>query len=93
MRLVEVVAARVALQAAVDALLDERSQDVEDVAVVGFDDSSIAPLCRPALTSVRQPVEEMAAEMARLLIGQIAEGDRQVRSVVFDPTLVVRDSA
>jgi len=35
----------------------------------------------------------MAAEMARLLIGQIAEGDRQVRSVVFDPTLVVRDSA
>ncbi|KZM34638.1 MULTISPECIES: LacI family DNA-binding transcriptional regulator [Oerskovia] len=80
-------------QGAVHAIQARGLRVPEDVAVVGFDDSSIAPLCRPALTSVRQPVEEMAAEMARLLIGQIAEGDRQVRSVVFDPTLVVRDSA
>lgn len=79
-------------QGAVHAIAARGLRVPEDVAVVGFDDSSIAPLCRPALTSVRQPIEEMAAEMARLLIGQIVEGDRQVRSVVFDPTLVVRDS-
>ncbi|WP_255947293.1 LacI family DNA-binding transcriptional regulator [Streptomyces odontomachi] len=39
----------------------------EDVAVVGFDDSSVAAVCDPPLTTVRQPVEDMAAEMARLL--------------------------
>ncbi|MFF2623676.1 LacI family DNA-binding transcriptional regulator [Oerskovia jenensis] len=79
-------------QGAVHAITARGLRVPEDVAVVGFDDSSIAPLCRPALTSVRQPVEEMAAEMARLLVDQIS-GERQVRSVVFDPTLVVRDSA
>ena len=40
----------------------------EDVAVVGFDDSPVATTTRPPLTSVRQPIEEMGHEMARLLI-------------------------
>ena len=40
----------------------------EDVAVVGFDDSPVATSTRPALTSVRQPIEEMGQEMARLLV-------------------------
>jgi DNA-binding LacI/PurR family transcriptional regulator len=64
-----------------------------DVAVVGFDDSSAALDCRPLLTTVRQPVEEMAAEMAELLMAHIAAPGRLPRSVIFQPTLVVRDSA
>jgi DNA-binding LacI/PurR family transcriptional regulator len=43
----------------------------EDVAVVGFDDSPPALACRPQLTTVRQPVEAMAAEMARLVLSHI----------------------
>ncbi|MFD8963589.1 LacI family DNA-binding transcriptional regulator [Streptomyces sp. NPDC059568] len=65
----------------------------EDVAVVGFDDSSAALACRPPLTTVRQPVEEMAAEMARLLLDRLAGSDRAVTSVIFEPSLVVRGSA
>lgn len=65
----------------------------EDVAVVGFDDSSSALACDPPLTTVRQPVEAMAEEMARLLLKQVAAGAERVPSVVFHPTLVVRDSA
>ncbi|MET9700454.1 LacI family DNA-binding transcriptional regulator [Streptomyces sp. NPDC006529] len=42
----------------------------DDVAVVGFDDSSAATACRPRLTTVRQPVEDMAAEMVRLLLDE-----------------------
>jgi DNA-binding LacI/PurR family transcriptional regulator len=60
--------------------------------VVGFDDSSAAAATRPALTTVRQPVEDMAAAMVRLLLDQLA-GDDQPRSVIFEPTLVVRESA
>jgi DNA-binding LacI/PurR family transcriptional regulator len=65
----------------------------DDVAVVGFDDSSAALACDPELTTVRQPVEDMAAQMARLLLKQIEEPDRPIPSVVFHPTLVVRQSA
>ncbi|MGW7426403.1 LacI family DNA-binding transcriptional regulator [Streptomyces sp. NPDC054813] len=72
----------------------ERGRRVpEDVAVVGFDDSSVAVTCRPRLTTIRQPVEEMAAEMARLLDEHIHGGRTDATSVIFDPELVVRDSA
>ncbi|WP_211268987.1 LacI family DNA-binding transcriptional regulator [Saccharothrix syringae] len=64
----------------------------EDVKVVGFDDSSPAVECDPPLTTVRQPVEDMAAEMARLLVERVERPDRPVSSVVFAPTLVVRRS-
>ncbi|KAB8168652.1 substrate-binding domain-containing protein [Streptomyces sp. 3MP-14] len=64
----------------------------EDVAVVGFDDSVSALACDPPLTTVRQPVEEMAAEMARLLLRQIESRERPLPSVVFHPSLVVRQS-
>ncbi|MET7645467.1 LacI family DNA-binding transcriptional regulator [Streptomyces sp. NPDC005426] len=65
----------------------------EDVAVIGFDDSSAASVCRPPLTTVRQPVEAMAAEMARLLIERLSKPERAASSVIFEPALVVRESA
>ncbi|MEU5036466.1 LacI family DNA-binding transcriptional regulator [Streptomyces rubiginosohelvolus] len=64
-----------------------------DVAVVGFDDSSAALACRPPLTTVRQPVEGMAAEMTRLLLDRLSRPDGPVTSVIFEPELVVRGSA
>ncbi|MGW0549566.1 LacI family DNA-binding transcriptional regulator [Streptomyces altiplanensis] len=65
----------------------------EDVAVVGFDDSSAAVACRPPLTTVRQPMEEMAATMARLLQEQIEGKLTEPTSVIFEPELVRRASA
>lgn len=74
--------------------LRERGRRVpQDVAVVGFDDSSAARSCRPTLTTIRQPVEDMAAEMTRILLDQIDKPERPVTSVIFDPVLVVRQSA
>ncbi len=64
----------------------------QDVAVIGFDDSSAALACRPRLTTVRQPVEEMAACMARLLLEHLDAPENPPRSVIFDAQLVVRDS-
>ena len=65
----------------------------QDLKVVGFDDSSPAVECDPPLTTVRQPVEDMAAEMARLLVERVERPDRPVSSVVFAPTLVIRRSS
>ncbi|MFJ9119457.1 LacI family DNA-binding transcriptional regulator [Streptomyces sp. NPDC102394] len=75
-------------------VLRERGRRIpEDVAVVGFDDSTVAVTSRPRLTTVRQPVEEMAAEMARLLDEHILGARTEATSVVFEPELVVRESA
>jgi hypothetical protein len=40
----------------------------DDVALVGFDDSAVARHMDPALTSVRQPIEEMGRTMAEVLL-------------------------
>jgi DNA-binding LacI/PurR family transcriptional regulator len=78
---------------AVTALHDHGKRVPEDVAVVGFDDSTAALACRPPLTTIRQPVEDMAAQMARLLLEHIEQPGRPVESVIFEPTLMVRESA
>ncbi|MGW1466634.1 LacI family DNA-binding transcriptional regulator [Streptomyces sp. NPDC002308] len=65
----------------------------EDVAVVGFDDSSAALAAEPPLTTVRQPMEEMAARMASLLQEEIEGTRTEPTAVIFDPELVVRASA
>ncbi|GAB2699481.1 LacI family DNA-binding transcriptional regulator [Kitasatospora kifunensis] len=65
----------------------------EEVALIGFDDSIVARHTDPALTSVRQPIEEMGRMMARLLLDEIAEPGRRNRQLVVPTELVVRDSA
>lgn len=64
-----------------------------DVAVVGFDDSPIATSTTPQLTSVRQPIEEMGHEMARLLIEAVDASDPVLRRVILATELVQRASS
>ena len=80
-------------QCALLVLSEPGRQVPRDVAVVGFDDSSAALACRPPLTTVRQPVEDMAAEVARLLLALIDDPGQAPSSVIFEPELVVRQSA
>jgi DNA-binding LacI/PurR family transcriptional regulator len=62
-----------------------------DVAVVGFDDLSIAERTDPPLTTVHQPIQALGTEMARMLIGLIAGQDRT--SLILPTRLVRRESA
>jgi DNA-binding LacI/PurR family transcriptional regulator len=87
------IASDLMAQGAVSVLRRHGRRVPDDIAVVGFDDSSAALACDPPLTTVRQPVEEMAAEMARLLLRQIERADVPTSSVIFEPTLIVRGSA
>jgi len=64
----------------------------EDVAVIGFDDSSAAASARPRLTTVRQPVEDMAARMAQLLLERLDDPAAPPRAALFEPELVPRAS-
>ncbi|WP_434587651.1 LacI family DNA-binding transcriptional regulator [Streptomyces sp. A5-4] len=80
-------------QGVCQALREAGKRVPEDVAVIGFDDSSAAVGCRPPLTTVRQPMEEMAATMARLLQEQIEGTLAAPTSKIFDAELILRDSA
>jgi len=40
----------------------------DDLSVVGFDDSLLAPLVTPPLTTVNQPLEDMGAAAVRTLV-------------------------
>ncbi len=64
----------------------------DDVSVIGFDDSSVASVSRPALTTIRQPIQEMTVEMVRILLESVAEPDRRPRSVILEPALILRAS-
>jgi LacI family transcriptional regulator len=68
-----------------------------DLSVAGFDDTPLATTVWPELTTVRQPIADMAREAVRLLVEQIrgrrgrkARPEPVHRLVKF--TLVKRDS-
>ncbi|MFI6349012.1 LacI family DNA-binding transcriptional regulator [Streptomyces sp. NPDC050560] len=56
-----------------------------DVAVVGFDDSDIAEMASPPLTTIRQPIEELGRTMAWRLLAQLA-GDPDLPPSILLPT-------
>ncbi|MGH1564099.1 LacI family DNA-binding transcriptional regulator [Mumia sp. DW29H23] len=66
----------------------------ESVAVVGFDDSPMAAVSDPPLTTVNQPVERLGSEMAEMLLAYLADPDApEARSVVLPTSLVLRGSS
>jgi DNA-binding LacI/PurR family transcriptional regulator len=63
----------------------------EDVSIVGFDDIEFASIAYPPLTTVRQPLDEMGAKGAELLIRKIAN-DESAENIRVRPELIVRSS-
>ncbi|MET7927518.1 LacI family DNA-binding transcriptional regulator [Streptomyces sp. NPDC005349] len=63
-----------------------------EVSVVGFDDILLAELFEPPLTTVRQPLPEMAAETFQQLRAHIESTSGAGRSLLIRPRLVVRES-
>jgi DNA-binding LacI/PurR family transcriptional regulator len=64
-----------------------------DVAVVGFDDSQVAQVVPPGLTSVRQPLEDVAAEVVAALERLLGHPPVAHPGVLLVPTLAVRGSS
>ncbi|MEV8095888.1 LacI family DNA-binding transcriptional regulator [Kitasatospora sp. NPDC085879] len=63
----------------------------DDLSVVGYDDVPIAQWTSPALTTVHQPLRQMAEEAAQMLIRMRAEGGSAAR-LELATSLVVRKS-
>lgn len=63
-----------------------------DLSIVGFDDADVARIAWPAITTVRQPVFDMAAAAADMVVAQL-EGGLAETLRAHDHALVVRGSA
>jgi DNA-binding LacI/PurR family transcriptional regulator len=74
-------------------LADRRLTPGHDIAVVGFDDSQVAQVVRPGLTSVRQPLEEAAVEIVKALEGLLATPASVGPGVMLTPTLALRETS
>lgn len=64
----------------------------KDVSVVGVDNSAIAHMLNPPLTTIAQPIEEMCKSAVELLISLInpSEDVNIVNRIVFEPSIVLR---
>lgn len=89
-----VVASDLMAVGALRALAGRGLRVPDDVAVVGYDDLGLAARTSPPLTTVRNPVAEMAEHAARLLLEQVeGDGAGGPMRVILPPSLVRRHSA
>ncbi|MFJ7978041.1 LacI family DNA-binding transcriptional regulator [Peribacillus sp. NPDC096379] len=78
---------------AIKALKEAGIKVPEDVAVVGFDDISMAGLYQPSLTTVQQPIKEMGKATVDMLLELILHKDEPIaKKVTFPMKLIVRES-
>ncbi len=64
-----------------------------DIRIIGFDDTRLASLLRPALSTVRVPMAEIGAAAIAILIDRIENKDGHTRSVRIPTTLIIRESS
>jgi LacI family transcriptional regulator len=77
---------------ALDALSTAGLKVPDDVSVVGFDDVIRAAFVHPKLTTVRQPLHEIAIRAVAELVSAIREGRAGGLRIELPARLVIRDS-
>jgi LacI family transcriptional regulator len=80
-------------QGLLSVVREQRVRIPEDVAIVGFDDLLIAQLSTPPLTTIRQPIKEMAEAVFNMVVTNRDTTLRKPQKAIFNPELVVRKSA
>lgn len=65
----------------------------DDVSIVGFDDAFLATATETKLTTIAHPKAELGMKAADLLLEMIASArSNRVKSIVYEPELIVRQS-
>lgn len=66
----------------------------DNLSIIGFDDSVLASIMEPKLTSITHPKEKMGQDAAKLIIKLINNGNHfeDSDSILYEPKLVIRNS-
>jgi LacI family transcriptional regulator len=77
---------------AMDAVRTRGLRVPEDVSILGFDDIPQAELVHPALTTVRQPLEQMGRVATQMLLDRLKNPDETINRLELPTELVIRAS-
>ncbi len=79
---------------AIKALESANIKVPKEIAVVGYDDNTMASIFKPALTTVRQPIREIGVNIVELLFETMKNhgSDFHPRNILLQMQLVVRES-
>jgi LacI family transcriptional regulator len=72
---------------------DRKIKIPDNIALIGFDDLLIARLSTPSLTTIRQPLAEMASAAYKMVTVHRNEILERPQKAIFKPELVIRQSA
>ena len=75
-----------------DAIRHRGLRVPDDVSVIGFDDIPQASLIRPALTTVRQPLEKMGRVATQMLLELLNKSQKKIGRIELPTELIIRDS-
>ncbi|PYI51798.1 LacI family DNA-binding transcriptional regulator [Paenibacillus flagellatus] len=76
----------------VQAAKERRLSIPWDLSVVGFDNTILAGIVDPPLTSVSQPIPDIGRQVMDVLIGAIRDRKQAKERIVLKPELIVRES-
>jgi LacI family transcriptional regulator len=65
----------------------------DDIAVIGFDNDPSGELIEPELTTIAQPIEQIAKECFNMFLASLKHSGKKVNSKVLAPSLIIRKSA
>lgn len=78
---------------AVKAIEEKGLKVPQDIAIVGFDDWEGARFFKPALTTLRPPLEDIGAKVIDLMMKLIEDPKRDIEEVPLQAKLIIRASS
>lgn len=75
-----------------NALVDNGKKVPEEISVVGYDNTKISSVIRPALTTVEQPLYDIGAISIRVLIKKVEGSDIKEKNITLPHKIVERQS-
>lgn len=77
---------------AIQAVREDELKVPDDISIVGYDNTILATIIDPPLTTVAQPMQEIGERSVALLVQQIQSKETVRQRVLLMPDLVVRQS-
>lgn len=82
---------------AMKEIIDREMRIPDDISIVGFDDIPLSQMISPSLTTISQPIEEMATCLIDLLLEKIerkrsTKNNQVFERIILEPKLIKRDS-
>lgn len=77
---------------AMQCLADKRISIPDEIAIIGFDDYNWATITKPPLSTIKQPVAELGAMAAELVLKRIREPDGVYKEYRLPAEFIIRES-